>query len=141
MRFWPGVLVFAVVAALMPHATQSADGVTPEQIFQPVIDLNALIGTWEALPEDNPLDEKGKRITSASHRVLLTLRKDGTCRMFKHDNPTGSDGIWTLEDHDMSVRFQDGSRMEFYVYGAKWGFMVTRSPIKDGTDQLWSTVK
>jgi hypothetical protein len=141
MRFWSSLFVLVLMAALIPHGARCAEGIAPEQIFQAVLDLNALMGTWEALPEDNPLDEKNKKTQSASQRVLMTLRKDGTCRIFNQDHPTGSDGIWTLEDHDMAITFRDGSKVEFYVYGVKWGFMVTRSPIKDGTDQLWSKIK
>jgi hypothetical protein len=141
MRLRVGFLFLALLLVCFEHSSGAAEGIAPEQIFQSVVDWNSLIGTWEVLPDDNPLDEKGRSSEKASHRVLMTLRKDGTCRIFDQDNPTGADGLWMLEDHDMSVTFKDGHRVDFFVYGIKRDFMVTRSPIKQGRDQLWSRVK
>jgi hypothetical protein len=118
-----------------------AGGVTPEQIYQPSIDWKSVVGTWEILPDENPLAEKNKSSSGASVRTIMTLRKDGTCRVFNEGHPMGSDGLWTFEQHEMFIRFPSGSRAEFYVYGVKGDFMVTRSPIKGGKDQLWSRVK
>ncbi len=123
------------------HALMAEQGISPEQIYQPSIDLNDVIGTWEILPEDNPLAEKINPDRKNQPRMLMALRKDGTCRIFNEENPTGLDGLWTFEDHGMFITFKDGNRIEFYVYGIKWDFMITRSPIKNGKDQLWSRVR
>jgi len=131
-------LIFAIVASTAAYAV---GGITPEQIYQQAVDWQAVIGTWEVLPEDNPLAEKGKTAPPPSSRTLMTLRKDGTCRVFSKDHPTGSDGLWTFESHEMHIRLPDGSKAEFFVYGVRGDFMVTRSPIRDGKDQLWSRVK
>ena len=116
-------------------------GITPEQIYQSTIDLNDLIGTWEILPEGNPLEETPKGAQQASERTLLTLRVDGTFRLFDKDHPNGSDGLWTFDQHEMHLTFKNAPDLEFYVYGVKSDFMVTRTPIKDGNDQLWSRIK
>jgi hypothetical protein len=141
MRFKASFLFFMLLLASAPCTSRAAEGIAPEQIFQPVIDWTSVIGTWEVLPEDNPLGEKGEGVQNTSQRVLMTLRKDGTCRIFNRENPTGSDGLWAFEDHDMSVKFKNGHRLDFFVYGVKGNFMVTRSPIKQGKDQLWSRIK
>ena len=62
-------------------------GITPEQIYQPEIKLGSLIATWEVLPEDNPLGEKKHEGSKPAIRTLMTLRKDGTCRVFNRDHP------------------------------------------------------
>jgi hypothetical protein len=127
--------------ALHSVPARGAGGIAPEQIFQPVIDVNNLIGTWEVLPEEHPLEETSKANQNSSHRTLMALRKDGTCRFFNREYPTGSDGLWTFEDHKMFIAFNNGSRVGYYIYGIKGDFMVTRTPVKDGKDQLWSRVK
>jgi len=111
-------------------------GVTPEQMYQTTIDWNNVVGTWEILPDENPLSEKDRGRPKASVRTIMALRKDGTCRVFNEEHPMGSDGLWNYEQHEMYIRLPSGSRAEFYVYGVK-----TRSPIKGGKDQLWSRVK
>lgn len=124
-----------------PASVYSVGGITPEQIYQQAVDWQAVIGTWEVLPEDNPLAERGKQSSAPSSRTLMTLRKDGTCRVFSQDHPMGSDGLWTFESHEMHIRLPDGGKADFFVYGVRGDFMVTRSPIRDGKDQLWSRVK
>ena len=116
-------------------------GITPEQIFQSDIKLADLFGTWEVIPEESPLAEPSEKNTQTFLRTLMTLRKDGTCRVFNKDNPRGSDGIWTLKGHQMHLSFSQSRALEYFVYGVKGDFMVTRTPIKDGRDQLWSRVK
>lgn len=139
---WKILLVFALFsAALIPAPTAGAEGITPEQIFQAVIDWNSLIGTWEVLPEGSPLQEKSKDGEQTSGRTLMTLRVDGTCRVFDKAHPNGSDGLWTFEDHEMFITFKNAVGIELYIYGVKADFMVTRSPIKGGKDQLWSKIK
>jgi len=139
-RFFSWLLFVGLVAAGSHlHAQQS--GITPEQIYQREIEWAHLIGTWEVLPEENPLAENSKSNATPSHRTLMTLRKDGTCRVFNKDHRTGSDAIWTFENHEMFITFPNGSRIEYFVYGVKKDFMITRSPIKDGRDQLWSRIK
>lgn len=134
-------LLFMVLIAAGSHLHAQHGGITPEQIYQREIEWAQLIGTWEVLPEENPLAENSKSNPNPSHRTLMTLRKDGTCRVFNKDHPTGSDGMWTFENHEMFITFPNGSPMEYFVYGVKRDFMITRSPIKDGRDQLWSRVK
>lgn len=141
MRLGSSFLFVVLLLVSAPHPLRAAEGIAPEQIFQSVIDWNGLIGTWEVLPDNNPLDENGGSAEKTPYRVLMTLRKDGTCRIFNQQNPTGSDGLWTFEDHDMSVKFRNGHHLDFFVYGIKGNFMVTRSPIKEGKDQLWSRIK
>ncbi|HMK34222.1 MAG TPA: hypothetical protein VK463_04075 [Desulfomonilaceae bacterium] len=141
MKYRPGYLLVLFFLMWVPHNSWAAEGIAPERIYQQTIDVNTLIATWEVLPDENPLDERNATPENASHRTLMTLRKDGTCRVFNQDNPTGSDGLWTLEDHDVLVSLKNGKHMEFYVYGVKGDFMVARSPIKEGKDQLWSKVK
>ena len=118
-----------------------AVGITPEQIFQQALDPGALLGTREKLPEVNPLAEKSGKGPLLEFRTLMTLRKDGTCRIFDGQNPSGIDGVWIYENHHMSITLNGTSRLEFFVYGVKDDFMVTRSPVKNGVDQLWSRVK
>ncbi len=126
---------------MIPAPTAGAEGITPEQIFQAVIDWNSLIGTWEVLPEGSPLQEKSQGNEQTSARTLMTLRVDGTCRVFDKAHPHGSDGLWTFEDHEMFITFKNAVGIELYIYGVKADFMVTRSPIKGGKDQLWSRIK
>ncbi len=116
-------------------------GITPEQIFQPQINMDHLLGTWEVLPEESPLGEQAEKNSKPFSRTLMTLRKDGTCRVFNVDNPAGSDGMWTLTGHQMHISFSESPSLEYFIYGVKGDFMVTRTPIKDGRDQLWSRVK
>lgn len=114
---------------------------TPEQIFQISIDWQDVFGTWEAIPEDHPLSEQAPRMLRPQSGTLLTLRKDGTCRMFDKDHPAGADGIWTFENHEMFIKLGSEKQQDFYVYGIKGDFMVTRSPAEGGKDQLWSRVR
>ncbi|AFM23263.1 hypothetical protein [Desulfomonile tiedjei] len=134
------IMIVAMLLWAVPGSSMG-NGITPEQIYQPEIKLNHLIGTWEILPENNPLAEATKTNPQASQRTLMTLRVDGTCRIFDKAHPEGSDGLWTLEDHAMFITFKSAPGIEFYVYGVKADFMVTRSPIKQGKDQLWSKIK
>lgn len=116
-------------------------GITPEQIYQATVDWKSLIATWEALPDDSPLAEKNSDNAKSQHRTLIALRKDGTCRVFNPDFPMGADCLWTFEDHRLFITFPGGLKVDYYVYGIKGDFMITRSPIKDGKDQLWARVK
>jgi hypothetical protein len=141
MKFGAAITFLVLTMALVPHNIRAGEGIAPEQIFQSVVDWNKLVGTWEALPNVDPLNEKAEAVENTSNRVLMTLRKDGTCRIFNKDHPTGTDGLWTFGDHDMFVKFKNGRHLGFFVYGIKGDFMVTRSPIKAGKDQLWSKVK
>jgi hypothetical protein len=141
MKLFPCLVVVLLFFAFAPHSAEPEGGITPEQIYQAKIDENLLIGTWEVLPDENPLEEKVKRNQKPTHRMLMALRKDGTCRVFNEDHPAGSDGLWTFEDHKMFISLPGGSAIEYYVYGVKGDFMVTRSQGKDGRDQLWSRVK
>jgi len=134
------LLLLLMFAAVNAQIVAKAGGIAPEQIFQPTIDWQNAIGTWEVLPEDNPLSEKNRVGEANPHRVIMTLRKDGTCRVFDKARPLGSDGLWTFEDHEMAISFPPGARVDFFVYGIKGDFMVTRSPSKGGKDQLWSKV-
>jgi hypothetical protein len=123
------------------QGVSTAGGITPEQIFQTSIEWGAVIGTWEVLPEDSPLVERDKERAKLSHRTLMTLRKDGTCRIFNGDHPLGQDGTWTSNEHDVSITFGTGSRIDLYIYGVKGDFMITRSEVESGKDQLWSRVR
>lgn len=119
----------------------STGGITPEQIYQANMDGQAVIGSWEKLPEENPLAEKPGSFTDSSFRTLMTFRKDGTCRIFSEAHPTGVDGVWSFEEHKIFVILPNKSKIDFYVYGVKGDFMITRSREKNGSDQLWSRVK
>lgn len=134
-----GLLSLAGIASIFGSSTGSG-GVTPEQIFQPSIDWQAVFGTWEVIPEGHPLSENANRMLRQDRATLLTLRRDGTCRMFDKDHPAGADGIWTFESHEMYIKLHGGSERDFYIYGVKGDFMVTRSPIQGGKDQLWSRI-
>lgn len=116
------------------------NGLVPEKIFQATLDWNEAVGTWEILPEDNPLAESRTEIRQAE-RTLMTLRKDGTCPVIDKENPTGADGLWAHDEHAFQITFSDGKHKDFFVYGIEWDFMITRSPAKNGIDQLWSRVK
>ncbi len=116
-------------------------GITPEQIYSPHIDFKQLIDTWEVLPSDDPLSEKPNLKRNSSQRILMTLRKDGTCRIFNEDHPNGSDGLWTYENHRMQIKFPSGSSIEYFIYGVRGDYMVTHVSGKDGRHQLWSRVK
>ena len=70
----------------------------------------------------------------------MTLRKDGTCRLNKK-HPAGSDALWTHDDRKIFVTFSDDSRADFFVYGIRGDFMITRSPPQLGKDELWARVK
>jgi hypothetical protein len=116
-------------------------GIKPEQIFQPTVELHTLFGTWEVLPDDSPLEENTGSGPELRQRTLLTLRKDRTCRLIDREHPTGSDGLWTFEEHAVAISLPNGLRVELFVYGVKGDFMMTRSALKDGTEQLWGRVK
>lgn len=136
-------LLFALMIAIAAHpgSAKGAGGITPEQIFQPEVTEDSLMGTWEVLPEETPLAEQERPVVKARPRILLALRKDFTCRIFNQEHPTGSDGRWNLKNHELSITLPSRATVEFYVYGVKGDFMITRSPIKEGKDQLWSRVK
>jgi hypothetical protein len=132
-------LVILIVA--LPQTVRAEGGITPEQIFQPAVKSASLVGTWEVLPEETPLAEQEEREPKVRPRTLLALRKDFTCRIFNENHPAGSDGLWTFENHELFITLPSSAKVEFYVYGIKGDFMMTRSPIKEGKDQLWSRVK
>ncbi len=137
-------LFFLVIIPLMVSTALSSvegGGITPEQIYQRRLDWNRVVGTWEALPVETPLSENAGKKQRSSHRILMTLRKDGTCRVFNKDHPVGSDGMWVIDGHKMVLTHPNGGLAEFYIYGVKGDFMITRSPIKNGKHQLWSRVK
>ncbi|MDD3472675.1 MAG: hypothetical protein PHS86_07830 [Syntrophaceae bacterium] len=121
--------------------SHASGGITPEQIFQANLDWQTVIGSWERLPEENPLAEKPNNSKEPVFRTLMTLRKDGTFRMFSETYPVGVDGVWSYDDHKIFVTLPDKSRIDMYVYGVKGDFMITRTPGKNGLDQLWSRVK
>ncbi|MBM4326055.1 MAG: hypothetical protein FJ118_02735 [Deltaproteobacteria bacterium] len=138
--------LFCLVALFLvglPQICRPGVGITPEQIYQPEIAGQLLIGTWEALPEENPLAEGTRSAANGTQRTLMTLRKDGTCRIFNEDHPTGSDGLWDFQSQSRSIiiTFPNGSSVQHFVYGIRDGYMVTRSGGKNGRDQLWSAVK
>lgn len=137
----PVSIILALFIAAFPRVLLGAGGITPEQIYQPTIDWNKLIGTWEVLPDDNPLDEKVKNNRRSTDRMLMTLRKDGTCRVFNKEYPQGSDGLWTSEGHQMIITFPNGGKLDLFIYGIKGDFMMAMSPINNGKDLLWSRVK
>jgi hypothetical protein len=141
MRMKTALLVALILCSAPSSGSADAGDITPEQVFQQAIDWNSVMGTWEVLPQDSPLTEKEKTPLKLSHRTLMTLRKDGTCRIFNKQHPLGADGLWTFDDHEVFITFGSGVRMEFYVYGVKGDFMVTQSRGDGGKDQLWSRVK
>ncbi|MCX5871941.1 MAG: hypothetical protein NTY51_01730 [Deltaproteobacteria bacterium] len=141
MRFWPLLSTLVFSLCLISNSSCFGVGITPEQIYQQTLDWGTVLGTWENLPEVNPLAEKPSRISDPEFKTLMTLRKDGTCRVFDGVNPSGIDGVWIYENHNMSITLPGAGRFEFFVYGIKGDFMVTRSPLKNGVDQLWSRVK
>jgi len=134
------LLALTVIVSMLQPAC-GAGGITPEQIFQAKIDWDKLIGTWEALPDDDPLAENGKGGAKTSQPTLMTLRKDGTCRIMSKENPLGADGLWASNDHGLFITFADKSEIALYVYGLKGDFMITQSPPRTGKDQLWGRVK
>jgi hypothetical protein len=134
-------IILASFIAVFPRILPAAGGITPEQVYQPAIDWNTLIGTWEVLPDQHPLGEKVNNNRRPTDRTLMTLRKDGTCRVFNKEYPLGSDGLWTSEDHKMIITFPNGGKLDLFVYGIKGDFMMAMSPIKNGKDFLWSRVK
>jgi len=133
--------ILALFIAVFPRVSPGAGGITPEQIYQPVIDWNKLIGTWEVLPDDHPLGERVNNNRRPTDRTLMTLRKDGTCRVFNKEYPLGSDGLWTSQDHKMIITFPNGGKLDLFIYGIRGDFMMAMSPIKNGKDLLWSRVK
>ncbi len=138
----PSWLVFLGLLFLaVPGPSFGDGGITPEQIYQPRIDWKVLIGTWEVLPDDNPLAEKPKETHGISRRILMALRKDGTCRIFNEQHPAGSDGLWTFDKHKMFISFPNADRLEYFVYGVKGDFMVTRSNAGQERHLLWSRVR
>jgi len=130
-----------ILIAALPHKARAAGGITPEQIFQPIVTRDSLIGTWEVLPAETPLAEQETRGPKSRPRTLLALRKDDTCRIFDQEHPTGSDGLWTFENHEILITLPSNATVTLYVYGVKGDFMITRSPRTGGKDQLWSRVK
>jgi len=138
---WISFLSLEGIGCNFASSTSSSRGVTPEQIFQPSIDWQAVFGTWEVIPEGHPLSENAGRTTRRDTSTLLTLRKDGTCRLFDPDHPSGTDGIWTFENHEIYIKLHSGKERNYYIYGVKGDFMVTRSPVNGGKDQLWSRVR
>jgi hypothetical protein len=134
--FFSPLLIFTLVCA-----DSSTVGIKPEQIYQKNLKWEQVVGAWEILPEQDPLTERGKAGKGKSFRSLMTLRKDGTCRVFDEKHPMGKDGIWNIDGHKMYITFPDGGAEGFYVYGVAGDFMVTRSPLENGPDQLWSRVK
>jgi hypothetical protein len=140
---WSLFLFLVIVLVAIPGAQPglAAGGITPEQIYQARIDWDKVIGTWEALPDDDPLAENDKNGSKQPRPTLITLRKDGTCRVLSTERPLGSDAMWTSQDHAMIVTFPDKTSMELYVYGMTGEFMVTQCPPETGKDQLWSRVK
>ena len=141
MKIVLALLLAVLIGAAGLPASGTGAGMTPEQIYAPRLKWKRLIGTWEILPDDNPLAENRNKKRTRAQRMLMTLRKDGTCRILNNDYPDGSDGLWTFENHKMFITLPDASPLEFYVYGVKGDFMITRSPVKNGRDQLWSRVK
>src|SRR4030042_6976034 len=97
------LVIGSFLLTMAAQAPAPGAGITPEQIFQPHINLDLLLGTWEVLPEQSPLGEQTEKDPKSFGRTLMTLRKDGTCRVFNKDNPTGSDGMWTLTGHQMTI--------------------------------------
>jgi hypothetical protein len=120
-------------------------GLKPEHIYQKKIDWNNVMGTWEVLPEVNPLAERPKTGPGRTQRTLMTLREDGTCRVFDTERPTGSDGLWTYEKNRLYIGFPDSDKIEYLVYGVRLrkdgGFMITDQPGHRGKYVLWSKVK
>lgn len=139
--FWKSLSVMFFLIISSQCFSQSSGGITPEQIYQPSLDWHSVTGSWEKLPEENPLAEKPTSVKVPSFRSLITLRKDGTCRIFNESYPAGVDGVWTSDDHRIFVTLPDKAKMDMYVYGVKGDFMITRTPVKNGLDQLWSRVK
>ncbi len=116
-------------------------GITPERIFQDTIDWDQVVGTWEVLPDDSPLSRRPTNQSGVVRRTLMTLRKDGSCRVFNEHHPAGSDGMWIFRDHEMFITFSDAPAIKYFVFGVKNDFMVTGSPDKGAGYQLWSRVK
>jgi hypothetical protein len=139
LSFVLGLLIFSIFCFDVDSGL--AVGIAPEEIYQQNLDLASMFGTWEKLPEINPLAEKSEGKTNSEFRTLLTLRKDGTCRVFDRENVSGSDGTWKHENHNMIIMLAGSIKLEYFVYGIKGDFMVTRSPLQNGVDQLWSRVK
>lgn len=137
----PFILFLLPMTVIMALADNSTVGIKPEQIYQKHLKWEQVVGAWEALPEKDPLTEIGANGSNNGFRSLMTLRKDGTCRVFDQTRPMGKDGIWNIEGHKMYITFPEGDIADFYVYGVAGDFMVTRSPMEDGVDQLWSRVK
>lgn len=135
------LIIAVILFGCFPGNAFSSGGITPEQIYQANLDGQILIGSWEKLPEENPLAEKPGSFTDSSFRTLMTFRKDGTCRIFSEAHPTGIDGVWSFEEHKIFVTLPSKAKIEFFVYGVKGDFMITRSREKNGYDQLWSRVK
>jgi hypothetical protein len=134
-------IILALFIAVFPPVAPAAGGITPERVYQPSIDWSKLIGTWEVLPNDHPLGEKVNNNRRPSDRTLMTLRKDGTCRVFNKEYPLGSDGLWASEGHEMIITFPNGGKFSLFIYGIKGDFMMAMTPIKNGKDFLWSRVK
>ncbi len=141
MIVWKSLSVLFFLIISSQSFSQSPGGITPEQIYQPNLDWQSVIGSWEKLPEENPLAEKPVSVKAPSFRSLITLRKDGTCRIFNESYPAGVDGVWSSDEHRIFVTLPGKPKIDMYVYGVKGDFMITRTPEKNGLDQLWSRVK
>ncbi|MEW6351550.1 MAG: hypothetical protein AB1646_21060 [Thermodesulfobacteriota bacterium] len=136
-----GTILLAAGLLALPSGAAATGGITPEEIFQSTIDWRVIPGTWEVLPQDNPLAEPKAKNLAAEPRAIMTLRQDGTCRVINKTYRAGSDGLWTHDGHRMFVKFPDGSRVDYFVYGIRGDFMITRSPHPGGRDELWARVK
>lgn len=141
MSMWKTFALSGILLISILTDTHSSGGITPEQIYQAKLDWHSVIGSWERLPEENPLAEKPNAFKDPAFRTLMTFRKDGTCRIFSQAYPVGVDGMWSFDDHKIFVTLPNKIKIEMYVYGVKGDFMITRSSDKIGFDQLWSRVK
>lgn len=123
--------------------TRAAAGVpAPELIYSDKAPREeSLIGTWEVLPDVDPLAEKHAQQEPKKCRILVTLRQDGTCRVFNEDYPNGSDGVWFFSNRRVFIKFPSGVTVNYYVYGVKGPYMVTTRLGREGPDQLWSRVR
>jgi len=135
------VIGFYIFLFTLGHQVVFGNGIVPEEIYQSTIDWKNLVGTWEVLPERNFLGETPEKRDQSTERILMTLRVDGTCRLFNRDHPTGLDGLWEIENHGLVIRLTNGRKLESYVYGVKGDFMIARSDTNVGKDVLWSRVK
>jgi hypothetical protein len=134
------LIILIMLGILMNACVAYAGGVAPEQIFQHKLSVEQLVGVWELLPDENPLEDRRDASPRSRIRTMMALRKDGTCRVFSAQHPAGLDGTWSLDDHRMSVTLTNAKKIHHYVYGVRGDFMVTRTPVKAGRDELWARV-